>query len=205
MTHVIDSMLPAPRHPISPGDHIDIFTQAVGPQGSGRGVHGFGMIIQTRRGLELGTFGYRSASPGTTANRGYFGSLISALAWRQVHAPDNPMTVKTTLEYIYSHFRNGAEAWVRTGKNASKKPIMNPDLVRAAFDLWKGQEPEAELARPIGSEESIAERAKAIATSMRDHGGMSRIIKPGEPEEFDAVEEDIDELINRAINRDPFG
>ena len=200
--HRIDRMLPAPSSPIMPGDHIDIFAQAVGAKDSPRGTHGFGMIIRVRDGLELGTFGYRSNNPETTANRGYFGSLISALAWRQLHAPTNPVSIKTTLDYIYLHFRNGAESWIKTGKNASKKTPENMDLVESAFHIWKAHEPIAELMRVPDYEMKMAKRAKDIATSMRDHGGMSPAIKPGEPEEFYRVEDDMDDLISHAVDRD---
>jgi hypothetical protein len=202
MSHRIDHMLPKPNYPIGADAHIDIYVQAVGPLGNPRGEHGFGMLIRQRGGVELAEFGYRSRNPTTTVSRGYLGALLSALVWRERHAPLNAVTAKTKLEYIYRHFNQNAEQWAATGKRSGKKPVENLELVRSAFSIWTEQDPAMVLMRVPDSETELAERVRNIAVSMRDHGGMEPLHKPGDPYEFEVIEEDMEDLINHAVNRD---
>jgi hypothetical protein len=202
MAHPIDHMLPEPKFPIGSDEHIDIFVQAVGRKGQPRGEHGFGMVIKKSGGDELGRFGYRSRNPETTSIRGYLGALLSALVWRDRHASANPVVIKTNLKYIYGDFRNYSEKWMKTGLTASKKPIENSVLVKAAYGHWKAQSPIVDLMGVSKNDLVTCTIAKDIAIAMRDHGGMEPLHKPGDPYEFEVIEEDIDDLINYAVDRD---
>jgi hypothetical protein len=201
--HAIDDAMPGPRHHVALGWPVAAFIHAVGPRDkSGRGQHGFGVVVTGANGLGLCEFGYKSNSANTTGNRGQLGALLSAIVWREKFAPQSPLTVNTRLQYIYEHFAMRGKDWVRSGKKADGKEPENFDLLRRLFVRWQSDDAPAVIKRVAAEELPNIMRAEQIAKSMRDHGTPEFRRASDELDDFFVAHEDINELIARALYKD---